>query len=283
MARRKKGGGKYADRLAGMNDSWAERNDEPLKPIGIQLMILEHIELRESQSSGKLMIARKHVCLEGEFEGESVSDYMSLETARGPYFVNRFFQVVGVGDIEEISEIEDAISELNETNPIYTAEIRYNDDFANVRVIELQDGSDIEESEEPEEPEEPCLDIIGDSVTFEDEDGEIVEGVVTGQKGTSIVVTDSAGDPWEMAVEDVTLASESIEEGEGAEPVEFDVAPYVDLAEAAGVPDDMSGCVAEEDVKAIFEQYDDWAADELSAAEVKLVKGLGVKVAKKSK
>lgn len=215
----------FKNRLARMTEAWkAGREVQQGIPDGVYKMQLQKCELRESASSGRLMIAREHLICEGEYAGESVRDFIVLETEFGPRQASEFIQVMGYEAPEEASELEEVISAIEADAPTYTAQVRKSkdSDLRNVRIRALveagtapvQKQAEVKKSTpapapiikkkeatpEPEEVKEEAASFsVGDSVSFQDGDDTHL-GKITEVKGDSAVVKTAEGE-FEVPVE----------------------------------------------------------------------------------
>jgi len=106
---------------------------------------LQSAKLVESKSSGKLMVRREHVLMDGEFKGMVIFDNMILETPMGLTFIRRWFDQMGYEAPEDPEEIENVVSAVSKDAANVKIQVKHSGDFVNVAVIEVLD----EEKEEP--------------------------------------------------------------------------------------------------------------------------------------
>lgn len=159
----------FGDRLRGLQDQAADAMAN-YTPGGVRVpdsiyLGKESAELRESASSGKLMVARQFVIAEGECAGLAVWDNLVIENNdTGIQICRRWIEMHGYEWPEEdLGSIEEIVNEINEKASMVRFKVKTtkdkNDDtreYTNVSVLSIEDGSGTEGSEEqPEEqPEE---------------------------------------------------------------------------------------------------------------------------------
>jgi len=139
----------YEERLKAMEESWkAGRQRGPGQvPDGEYVARLQGAELREAMSSGRLMIQREHLILEGEYEGDVVRDYMHLETERGPWFIAQWIEAMELEAPESPAELPEILDYLTRTAPTVRIQTKRSGDFINVRVLELIDRGETDDAE----------------------------------------------------------------------------------------------------------------------------------------
>jgi hypothetical protein len=109
---------------------------------------LQSAKVVESKSTGKLMVRREHVILQGEMEGMVVFDNLQLETPMGLTFLRRWFDQMGYESPADSSEIEDTIAAINKDAATVKILVKHSGDFVNVSVIEVMEESETT-AEEP--------------------------------------------------------------------------------------------------------------------------------------
>ena len=138
--------GEFASKLSGMKQSWADSSavyDSTFGGIKIDagqyLARLQSAKIVESKSSGKLMIRREHIILEGQFQGMIVYDNLNLETPMGMSFVRRWIDQMGyeAPTPDKPEEIEDIVAAISEEAPTVKVAVKHSGDFVNVSIIEL--------------------------------------------------------------------------------------------------------------------------------------------------
>lgn len=263
----------FEKKLDEMNQNWGEGKDTPPgPPDGTYAMQLQNCEIREAQTSGKLYIAREHLVIDGEFEGEVVRDMMSLETDRGPYFISRWIDQMGYESPDKASDLPETLEAIKNDAPTYTASLKHSGDFINVRVQEVLDSG-----KEPAKPEDEVTPTakkveggsksieLGTRVKFEDEDGnEIIGKVVNNSDDAEIHVENDKEELYGAALTDLTVVDGATDGGE-----EDNLVSLLTLAqscEVEGLSDDMSL----EDLIKTLQGYE-WDANELLEEEVKLL------------
>ncbi len=156
----------FERRLKRMQEQWDAGTPEWGSNVedGVYLMQLEDATLTESMSSGRLQIARRHIILEGQFQGEVVRDYQQLETENGPYFIRQWIQKMGWTPPEDVGRLEPILEEMTAAGPIYRARVQTSKEgFTNVRVLRLEEQypqgapevARVERRTEPEPEPEP--------------------------------------------------------------------------------------------------------------------------------
>lgn len=130
----------FKNRLNAMQESWATGKNAPTGvPDGQYNLQLESAELKESQTSQKLMIHRKHVVLDGEHTGTTIHDYIVIEGEYGPRNLAEFIQQMGYEVPEQLEEVEGILSAIVNDAPTYTAQVKKakDSDMRNVRIKSL--------------------------------------------------------------------------------------------------------------------------------------------------
>lgn len=124
-------------------------------PEGTYIAKLSSAKFKEAKSSGKLMIQRNHVILEGEYSGMVAFDNMQVETEWGFVFIRRWIEIMGYEcpDAEEMETFIDLLNAITEESPVVKIEVKHSGTFVNVDVIERLETEESKESEEPEESE----------------------------------------------------------------------------------------------------------------------------------
>lgn len=151
----------YTKKLAGMKTAYDDSQNQydsmfggAKVPAGNYVAKLQSAVIKESQSSGKLMIAREHLITEGEFANITIYDNIMLETPMGFTFVRRWVDMMGYEQPEQPEEIEDIVSDIAEEAPVVKIRIKHSGDFVNVSVIEVLDGTGDEAGESDEQADE---------------------------------------------------------------------------------------------------------------------------------
>jgi len=145
---------KFGDKLKGMKSGWDEsQNQYDTMFGGVKIDAGDYIaqvqmaKLTESKSSGKLMIRREHLIVEGSWKGTVVYDNMMLETPMGMTFIRRWFEMMGYAAPDDPSEIEDVIEAIAEESATVKIAVKHSGDFINVAVIEVIESDDDEKQE----------------------------------------------------------------------------------------------------------------------------------------
>jgi hypothetical protein len=212
-----------------MQEFWAGGKDAmPGVPDGLYTLQLQEAVLKESESSGKLMITRTHLVLDGDYQGETIKDFLSLETEKGPYFVAQWVEQMGYEVPDNVEQLEDVILAISGANPVYTGNVKRSGDFTNVRVKELLET--VEEPATPTTPQAPKPTApkavtkpavkaqahmgygVGDSVSFTDGEGNAIGGTITAFEGAEAHVQDAGGAVWAVPLADLKPSSPQAEE-----------------------------------------------------------------------
>jgi hypothetical protein len=243
--RKKKSGGKFAERLADMEDQWESGKDNAAGiEDGVYSFQLQGAELKES-SNGNMMVNWEHLIIDGEYEGNTVYDNSVMSNSRSFYFLAQRIRGLGYDAPEHIEEIEELIEEIVADAPVYNASVKVNKEsgFCNLNNLELIDGAPEAKDEDEDEVED-------------EEDVEVEE---------------------EEEVEEDEEKDEEDEEDDDDSKLE-ELKEFC-VAQGFEFEDDD---IAEEDiVEALSEEK--WNAKDLTAEEVKLLEGYGVKVTKAEK
>jgi len=148
----------FANRLAKMQENGSWQNAKKLAhgvPSSLYNMQLQGLELKESQN-GNLMIAREHVILDGEFQGEVVRDNMNLSNEIGQRFVAQFIEQMGYQVPDDLTQIEDVLTAILNDAPSYTGQVKHSEEgFTNVQIRKLLSAEETPERvvEVPTKPE----------------------------------------------------------------------------------------------------------------------------------
>lgn len=156
----------FGDRLRGLQEQAADAMAN-YTPGGVRVpdsiyLGKETAELRESASSGKLMVARSFVIAEGECAGLSVWDNLVIENNdTGIQICRRWVEMHGYEWPENnLGQIEEIVNEINEKSAMVRFKVKTtkdkNDDtreYTNVSVLSIEDSSSetpaAEQSETP--------------------------------------------------------------------------------------------------------------------------------------
>jgi len=131
------------DRLGDFQSNWevgkdAKPEDNRIPP-GQYRMALQSVELTESMSSGKLLIRREHVVIDGEYLGHTVRDFISMESDFGPRMTAQFIQQMGFNVPDRVDALPDVLAAITEAAPKYLARVKHSGDFINVYIGKLLD------------------------------------------------------------------------------------------------------------------------------------------------
>ena len=218
-------GSPYKNRLSAMNKEWKNREEVMSKvPDGEHIFQLQEAELGEAQTSGKLRIKRVHTVADGELKGETITDFMSLETEKGPYFVGQWIEQMGYDIPARAEDLPDVVAQISQEHPTYIGQVKTSGDFKNVRVQELVDLQDDGEEEgkaedepeaeaeseaEGEDGDDNALLAEGDTVAFKDDEENEHIGTFTkvDPEDEEMAKVDVDGEEWTVPIE-------------GCEPVE---------------------------------------------------------------
>lgn len=276
-------------KLARMQAAWQEQKDEPPGvPDGQYLLQLLSCEVREAASSGKLLTRWEHLVLEGDHEGTVLRDMISLEMDGGPYRVARRLQRLGADPPEELEDLPEVLSQLQEANPILRGTTRKSGDFLNVTVQELVDAEPGSVGTPKAKAagagtEEPPF-VVGEAVAFtavEDEDPiEVVITAIDLKEGTATLEDDEH--IYEgIALENLELVPEATAEATPEQDEDEELAPLLEFCEAVDLqdelPDEDSRTV--ESVVEVLREFEFNAAD-LTPEEVELLESHGLEVNK---
>lgn len=159
----------YQKQLASMRKTWKASKKVydtmfagAKVPEGVYIAQVQKCALKESKSSGNLMIARQHLILEGEYKGTMLFDNMQLETEYGPVFARRWIETVGYEAPEDIEELPELLEAIAGEGPVCKVVVKHSGDFVNVNVSEMLDSG--------------ILDELGISTTVDPDEDDSAEG-----------------------------------------------------------------------------------------------------------
>lgn len=269
---KKKKKGKMSDfekRLAKGQEAYEKsKAGLPTVPPGTYHMKLQEAEVVESKSSKKLQVVRVYQVMEGEHEGETVRDYLQLETEKAGFFTARWIENMGYEAPEKMSGIPEVVAAIAADMPDFMAKVTLSaGGFTNVNFVELLEGGevvtdDVEEEDEDEDEDE------GDEDESEDEDEEEEEDASDEDEDEKEDEEDEDEDEEEEEEED----DEDEDEKQKSDLLTFCQAQDLEVDEDADV----------ETIKAAINQYA-WAKDDLTNDEAKLIKTIGGKFAEPKK
>ena len=196
-------------------------------PDGNYNAALNAVEEKEGETSGEPYLSCRWKIVGGKSDGATVFDNISLQ----PQSLWRFrtiLECLGY-EIEEGPmdiDLDDVIGEecgIEVTNEEWEGKDkpRITGFMSEGEEEEEEEEPEEEEEEEPEEEEEdeppkkkkrksrakkPKKIRVGSKVSFEDEEGDTIKGVVTEIEDESVWVEDSAGDSWEVDVSELKAA-----------------------------------------------------------------------------
>jgi len=162
----------YSKKLAGMKNAYDDSQNQydsmfggAKVPAGNYTAKLQSAVIKESQSSGRLMIAREHLLVQGEFTNITIYDNIMLETPMGFTFVRRWIDMMGYEQPERPEDLEDIVAEIAEDAPMVKIRIKHSGDFVNVSVIEVLDGEGTAEEESVDTSTEEVTEDAGDETS----------------------------------------------------------------------------------------------------------------------
>jgi DNA-binding protein H-NS len=279
-------GNGFENELASMNASWkTKKKEQPGLPEGIYTMRLVAASLQKSQSSGKLMIHREHLVIDGPMKGEPAHDYLHLETDNGPYWVSQWVEQMGFQSPDDLNELPEVLDAITQSAPTYNAQVKISGDFRNIRIKEVltTDGAGAADEVEKEAaapaaktktgakptakkatPAAAPAFSAGDAVQFSDDQSNVMVGTVSEVAGDMAKV-DVDGTEWEVPV----AVLEPAEESATADPNQEALTNFLQAqgVEAAGTT--MAELVAQAN------EYE-WDEAQLTPDEVALLKELGI-------
>ena len=152
----------FKKKLAGLKDNYEKAREAKNTPYEINIengkyrAALTSLELRESQSSGKLMVMREWTILEGDYADTVFNDFIHIESEWGMVNLHRFIEQAGYEIPDDPASIEEVLNAILGDKPECIIAVRIKDEFVNVRVREmLSADTNSEEEPEAEEAEEP--------------------------------------------------------------------------------------------------------------------------------
>ena len=143
---------KFSDKLDGMKQNWEDSQNQYDSMFGgVKIDAGEYIarvqgaKVTESKASGKLMIRREHLIVEGANKGAVIFDMLMLETPMGLTFVRRWFEQMGYESPSDPSDIEEIVEAIAEEAATVKIAVKHSGDFINVAVIEVIADDEYEE------------------------------------------------------------------------------------------------------------------------------------------
>lgn len=202
------------DKSQGDYDAMFGGSDIPASDYNLQLVSMN---IKESGSSGNLMVVRQFTILEGEYEGKNVFDNMQLETPRGFTFVRRFIEQMGYEAPENPGELPDTLEAILGDEPVLIGKVTHSDDFTNIRIVKLIETTDEDGDEggnEDGESEGEAEDGESESGTGDDAD-ELINNMLAFCATWGIDVTDESDyDTIRQAIEELNYPVADIDENE---------------------------------------------------------------------
>lgn len=305
----------FRDKLASMQTHWENGKDAiPGVPDGSYNLQLQSAKLKNSKASGKLMVERQHVVLDGEFQGEVITDFVCIETDQGPRELATWAVKMGYEAPAQAVDIEGTVTAIANDSPCYVADVKKSDgsDLRNVRIKNLIDAPVPSAANAKPKPaaaktaapaakaaapaarkqEVPAAELeaeasgevgVGTAVTFKDDAGTERSAKITEVRegGSFYVEADDNQDVFELTPDQFTVnegggEEAAAEEGESEE----DAALRTDLialcqAHEIEVTEESTLDELKEQV-GTFE----WNADTLAAEEIAILEKAGAEVKK---
>lgn len=148
----------FEDRLKQAQEQWDSRQEgssfESAVPDGVFEFQLQDGEICESESSGRLQIKLEHLVISGEYKGETVYDYLQLETEWGPTFVDRWLKKMEEESPELVSDLPPIVDRILRKQPTYQGRLKTSKEgYQNLRITRVLDMG-TGDAPEPAEPEE---------------------------------------------------------------------------------------------------------------------------------
>jgi hypothetical protein len=281
----------FKERLAAMQDAYAAGKDQAGGiPDGVYTMQLQSAVLQES-SSGRMMVHREHIVLEGEYQGEVVHDFIVLDTEFGPRQFAEWCRIMGFDAPEQAADIEDVVAAIALKAPQYQAAVKKSrdSDLRNVRIRQLiETGETAKPMPKPaakpasgKPVAKPATSAGKVAVEFPVNfdplgDGTIVTGVAKRKTPSGNTIVEYNGELYELEPGDIKIREEESEAE--AEPETSAEAPAEDTAELLAFCQAHEIECAEDDARdALVERINqyEFKRSELTTEEVKLVESIG--------
>ena len=245
----------FKTQLKAGNKAWKESADtvQTLGKIeaGEYVAELTKAELKTAQTSGNLMVSRSHIITEGNMQGKTIYDNLIIETPIGMAFLRKWFEAIQVEIPENIEDVEQTVSDINDNG--YTAKInvRHSGDFTNVDILEyLEGGSATEEAEEAEDTDEGSSDEVDLDEMDKDEMLELIDDEDITIKGAKKMTEKKLRKAIEKVMEEAEEEDDAEEDSEDKELLEraekFCIAQDLDYDEDDVNIDDMKDAISEE-------------------------------------
>lgn len=123
--------------LAGMNETWEKGKDGPVvPPDGEYMMQLVSAEIRPNKAGDKLLCARQHTIIEGEYANTVVRDFISLNENQ-IFRLKQWIEQMGYEAPDDLSQVPAVLEAIIAENPTYTANLKSSGDFLNVTDFEV--------------------------------------------------------------------------------------------------------------------------------------------------
>ena len=224
MARSKKKGRSKKKNAISVDFEGVESGGGKPVPDGNYSATLHAVEEKEGESRCEPYLSCRWKIVGGKSDGATVFDNISLQ----PQSLWRFRTILeclgfevdeGPMDID-MDDLIGAACDVEVTNEEWEGKDKPRiTGFMSVSDEEEEEDEDEEEEEEDEEEEEeaptkkkrksrakPKKIRVGSKVSFEDEEGDKIKGVVTEMEDDAVWVEDSAGDSWEVDLSELKAA-----------------------------------------------------------------------------
>ena len=279
----------FKTKLDKMKEMWDKRSEAPGVPEGKYNLQLQSCILDEAKSSGNLLIKREHLVTSGEYEGEVIKDMMALQTEMGPYFVAKFIDQMGYESPDNPADLPDTLAAIEGEAPCYTANVKRSGEFTNVNIEELIEGEGEGKDDPPEsgsggggeEEKKPAAKKVskkpstseifekGTAVTFNDDDGNAMEGIVDSydEKDDEYMV-EVDDNLWAVPKDNVTSLETTGNGGEGSSDDDTKIA-LLEFATAWDVKE-VTDSDSVEEIIGKLKSYN-WVSGELTDEEKTLL------------
>lgn len=208
-------------RLSELQDNWEEA--EPRERFGrisvpdgnYQCSIEGVPQVTESQS-GRIQVVWPILVETGEYRGERLPKYDGIETTENLTWLKTTMETLDLELPDDFAELQEALKPAADLFIAVT--VRTQGQFTNVyinslldedqlagRVEDKDEGKKEEKTDEGGEGEEEDLEV-GDAVSFENEEGDDVEGEITriSKKTGKATVKDEEGNTFRVPVDDLS-------------------------------------------------------------------------------
>lgn len=293
-------GSVHQNRLRAMQEHWKESKDKggfgSNVPDGTYEVKVQDANLRETSAEQKLMAVIEYLIIDGEYSGETIPEFIVLETEFGPGNLARRLSDFGIEPPDDVEQIEESLSSLSEQTGRATITLTTNrKGYTGIRVNQVYNDKEQEsQPETPNEPDTPSKPDLskssdrphaGDVIEFTDGD-ETLRATVTKVMIDGSFVAESQDDEFTFPVEDSSFkvlkpekASTSPTRRRKSKKSDHPVVDKAELLQFCQVQEveDIDEGDDLEDIITKIKEFE-WDSSELEAGELELLKKINAKI-----